>query len=106
MQASNRLIDRFMNRRRIKDSVHPGGCIPGALLRPPIARRNKTQVEKPAIRHGARGGADILRELGTDEDDDRAVLRRRADGVAAVTPCHARFQTVPWAESSNMMPIS
>ena len=42
------------------------------VVGPGLPRRDQAQPRQAEIRHGARGGADILAELRLDQDDDRA----------------------------------
>ena len=87
-----------------EDAVGAGRHPPRALLRPAVARRDEPEMEQAAIRHGARGGADVLRELRPDQHDDRRLAGRRGEVGAAVAPGHARRQVVPCGPSSSTTP--
>ncbi len=41
------------------------------LLRPAVAGRDEPELGEPEIRHGAGDHADVLGELGLDQDDRR-----------------------------------
>ena len=75
MQVGDGVGHRGEHRRRIEDAVGAGRVAPCLLLRPAVARRDQAQMEQPAIRHGARAGADIVGKLRPHQDDDRRTRR-------------------------------
>ena len=58
--------------RLVEDAVGAGGRHPGARVGPAVARLDQAQPRQAEIRHGARGGADVVAQLRLDQDDDRA----------------------------------
>ena len=63
----------------------PRGGRSGSGIGPAVARRHQAQIGEPEIEHGARGLADILAELGADQDDD-GLLGHDRRGCALATP--------------------
>ena len=92
MQIGDRVGHRCEHRRRIEDAVGAGRIAPRLLLRPAVARRDQAQVEQPAIRHGARAGADIVGKLRPHQDDDRAEL---AIGASSAPPSRPVISSPP-----------
>ncbi len=107
MQVGDRVRDRGMNRRGIKDAVGAGGVAPRLFLRPAVAGRHQPQMEQPAIGHRARAGADIVGELRADQDHHgRVAGRRKLRAAVAAGHQRVRLQLVPRAPSSSTIPCA
>lgn len=70
LAIANRVIDVVVEFSVIEDTVSIGGRGAGSFIGPAVARSDQSQLIESAIEHGAGAHADVLSELGSDEDDD------------------------------------
>jgi hypothetical protein len=81
VEVGDGLLHAGVDGRGVEDVRGAGGRLPHALLGPAVLRVDEAQVRQAEIRHGAGRHADVLGELGLDQDDGGRDARRDLEAL-------------------------